>query len=78
MTELELLGALFVLKLFTRLSTRVSVRLMLDNSTTVHYVKKSGGSKSEELSWISFEIVAWWEHLAMSINASRGQKYSLR
>jgi hypothetical protein len=42
---------------------------MLDNSTTVHYVKKSGGSKSEELSWISFEIVVWWEPLAMSINA---------
>jgi hypothetical protein len=67
--ELELLAALFALKSFTSLAYRVSVRLMLDNSTAVHYVNKSGGSRSEELCRISSEIVAWCEPRAISINA---------
>ncbi|KAI9565167.1 hypothetical protein GHT06_008943 [Daphnia sinensis] len=56
--ELELLAAIFALKSFTSLATRVSVRLMLDNVTAVHYVNKLGGAKSEELCRISSEIVA--------------------
>jgi hypothetical protein len=32
-------------------------------------MNKSGGLKSEELRWISSEIVAWCEPRAMSLNA---------
>jgi hypothetical protein len=42
---------------------------MLENSTAVHYVNKSGGSKSEELCRISSEIVAWCEPRTISVNA---------
>ena len=42
---------------------------MMDNSTAVHYVNKSGGSRSEGLCRISSEIVAWCEPRAISINA---------
>jgi hypothetical protein len=67
--ELELLAALFALKSFTSQASRVSVRLMLDNITAVHYVNKSGGSRSEALCRISAEIVAWCEARSISINA---------
>ncbi len=67
--ELELLAALYALKSFTSLASRISVRLMMDNNTAVHYVKKSGGSRSEGLCRISSEIVAGCEPRAISINA---------
>ena len=54
--ELELLAALNGLKSFTSQVCNLSVRLMLDNFTAVHYINKSGGTKSLALSAISADI----------------------
>lgn len=67
--ELELLAALYALKSFTSQASRIAVQLMLDNITAVHYVNKSGGSRSEGLCRISAEIVAWCESRSININA---------
>ena len=67
--ELELMAALFALKSFTHMASRVSVRLMMDNATAVHYVNNAGGSRSQRLCQISAEIVAWCEQRSISINA---------
>ena len=67
--ELELLTALYALKSFTSQASQISVRLMLDNSTAVHYVNKSGGSRSEGLCRISTDIVAWCEARSIVIKA---------
>jgi hypothetical protein len=42
---------------------------MLDNFTAVHYINKSGGTKSPALSAISEDIVAWCESRNLSIEA---------
>ena len=55
--ELVLLAALNGLKTFTSQVSNLSVRLMLDNFTAVHYIKKSCGTKSSALSAISADIV---------------------
>lgn len=67
--ELELMAALFALKSFTSMASQVSVRLMMDNATAVHYVNNSGGSRSQRLCRISQEIVAWCERRSITINA---------
>ena len=67
--ELELMAALFALKSFTGRASQVSVRLMMDNATAVHYVNNSGGSRSQRLCRISQEIVAWCEQRFITINA---------
>jgi hypothetical protein len=47
--ELELMAALFALKSFTNMASRVLVRLMMDNATLVHYVNNAGGSRLHTL-----------------------------
>jgi ribonuclease HI len=59
--ELELLAALNGLKCFTSQVSNLSVRLMLDNFMAVHYITKSGGTRSPALSAISADIVDWCE-----------------
>ncbi|KZS08158.1 Uncharacterized protein APZ42_027944 [Daphnia magna] len=56
--KLELLAALNGLKAFTSRLRNSTIRLMLDNFTAVHYINKSGGTKSPALSAITAEIVA--------------------
>lgn len=67
--ELELIATLFSLKSFTNLASRVSLRLMMNKITSVHYVNKLGGSRSEHLYQISAVIVMWCEPRAITINA---------
>ncbi|KZS13077.1 Uncharacterized protein APZ42_021816 [Daphnia magna] len=67
--ELELLAALNALKAFTSRLRNSTIRLMLDNFTAVHYINKSGGTKSPALSAITAEIVAWCEERTFSIRA---------
>jgi hypothetical protein len=67
--ELELLAALNGLKSFTSQISNLSVRLMLDNFTAVHYINKSGGTKSPALSAIFVDIVDWCEKRQLSIEA---------
>ncbi len=67
--ELELLVALFPLKAFTGYLRKVSVRLVMDNFTAVHYVNKSGGTKSAELNAIMLAIVSWCESRQIAIQA---------
>ena len=43
--SLELLGALFALQSFAKDSHGLSVKMNLDNSTAVSYIKKGGGQK---------------------------------
>ncbi len=67
--ELELLAALFSLKAFTGNLRKVSVRLMMDNFTAVHYENKSGGTESAELNAIMLAIVSWCESRQIAIQA---------
>ncbi len=67
--ELELLAALNGLKCFTSQASNLSVRLMLDNFMAVHYITKSGGTRSPALSAISADIVDWCEKRHLSIEA---------
>jgi hypothetical protein len=67
--ELELLAALNGLKCFTSQVSNLSVRLMLDNFTAVHYIIKSGGTRSPALSAISADIVDWCEKRKLSNEA---------
>ncbi|KZS20290.1 Uncharacterized protein APZ42_013070 [Daphnia magna] len=55
--ELELLAALYSLKAFTSQLKRVSIRLMLDNSTAVCYVNKAGGTWLKSLNDMAVEIM---------------------
>jgi hypothetical protein len=68
-SELELLAALNGLKSFISQVSNLSVRLMLDNITAVHYINKLGGTKSPALSAISADIVDWCEKRKLSIKA---------
>ncbi len=67
--ELEFLAALNGLKCFTSQVSNLSVRLMLDIFTVVHYINKSGGTRSPALSAISADIVDWFENRKLSIEA---------
>lgn len=67
--ERELLVALFSSKVFTRNVSNVSIHLMLDNSTSVHYINNSGGTHSTRLNLISRDIVYWCERHRISIHA---------
>ena len=67
--ELELLAALHALKAFKKNSVGISIRLMLDNATAVHYINKSGGSRSKSLNNIMSSIVGWCEQRNLSIHA---------
>jgi hypothetical protein len=67
--KLELLAALNGLKYFTSQVSNLSVRLMLDNFTAVHYIIKSGGTRSPALSAISADIVDWCEKRKLSNEA---------
>lgn len=68
--ELELLGALFTLQVFTAGSHDISVNIFLDNTTAVAYVNKCGGTHSQSLSEITDRIVRWCEDRKISILAS--------
>lgn len=67
--ELELLAAFYSLKILTQKVSRLSVRLMLDNSTAVHYINNSGGTRSGRLNAIAADIVLWCEQHFISIQA---------
>ncbi|KZS02254.1 Uncharacterized protein APZ42_000775, partial [Daphnia magna] len=67
--ELELVAALYALRVFTVHSVGVSVRIMLDNVTAVHYINKAGGSRSKCLTDISAQIVKWCETRELSVHA---------
>jgi hypothetical protein len=66
---LELLLALNGLKSFTSQVSHLSPRVMLDNFTVVHYINKSGGTKSPAFSANSADIFAWCESHNLSIEA---------
>jgi hypothetical protein len=57
------------LKAFTGNLRKVSVRLMMDNFTAVHYENKSGGTESAELNAIMLAIVSWCESRQIAIQA---------
>ncbi|KAI9555870.1 hypothetical protein GHT06_018387 [Daphnia sinensis] len=68
--ELELLGSLYALQIFTHNSSDISVSLLFDNSTAVAYVNNCGGIKSCSLSAISSQMISWCETRNISLSAS--------
>jgi hypothetical protein len=67
--ELELLAALYALKVFTKQARDISVRLFLDNSTAVHYINKSGGTRSRSLTAVAAQLVSWCEERSITVQA---------
>jgi hypothetical protein len=59
--ELELLGAFYALQVFTQHSNDVSVHLYLDNSTSVSYINKCGGTHSKNLCDLATVVINWCE-----------------
>ena len=66
---LDLLGALFALKSFVGESHRLSVKIYLDNSTTVCYINKGEGTRSAELTSIARLIMEFCEQRKLSTEA---------
>ena len=67
--ELELLGALYALQVFTRHSHDISVHLYLDNSTSVSYINKCGGTRSKALCDLSALVTNWCEFRNIQLTA---------
>jgi hypothetical protein len=57
------------IKMFRRRRFWTVIRLFLDNSTTVYYVNKSGGSRSLELNQVAVSICNFCEQRQISIKA---------
>ena len=57
--ELELLAAFNALKSFTERARDMSVRLYLDNMTSVCYLNNGGGSHSMILNSLSPIVIKW-------------------
>ena len=56
---LELKAALFGLQAFCSEMTGVHVKLELDNTTAIAYINHMGGSKSEELNQLAYDLWDW-------------------
>ena len=67
--ELELIGALYAVQAFTSDARAISVRIYLDNVTTVAYINHGGGTRSAELTRLSAVLTEWCEIRAISIEA---------
>lgn len=56
---LELRAALFGLKAFCSEMQNIHVKLELDNTSAIAYINHMGGSKSEELNQLAYELWDW-------------------
>ena len=59
--NLEMIAAFNALKSFAGRARCMSVRLYLDNMTSVCYLNKCGGSRSSSLNSLSLNIIKWRE-----------------
>ena len=67
--ELELLGAFYALQVFTQHSRGISVHLYLDNSTSVSYINKCGGTRSKVLCDLAADVISWCESRNIRLSA---------
>lgn len=68
--HLELKAALLSLKLFTKNLTSAEILLRVDNTTTVAYINKLGGTRSEGLHKLARELWDWCENKDLWVHAS--------
>ena len=67
--ELEMLAAFNALQSFANNARNVCIHLMIDNSTTVAYLNKCGGTKSENLRLLALKVILWCETRKISLRA---------
>ncbi len=67
--ELELLGAFYAIQCFARNSSKICIRIFLDNNTAVCYINKHGGTRSESLTVLAKAISDWCEARNNSLEA---------
>ena len=67
--SLELTGALYAFKSFTKDAHGLSVRIYLDNSTAVCYINKGGGTKSDELTSVAKQFTEFCEERRLTVVA---------
>lgn len=67
--ELELLAALYVIQSMTRNSRGLSILLYLDNTTTVAYINRGGGTHSKQLCDLARLLFDWCKDRNLSIQA---------
>lgn len=59
--ELELMGALYAIQVFTAKVTAISVRIYLDNMTAVEHINHVGGTRSVDLTKLVGTLTEWYE-----------------
>lgn len=67
--ELELLGAFYALQVFSEHSRDISIHIYLDNSTSVSYINKCGGTRSITLCNLVADITKWCEYRSIRLSA---------
>ena len=67
--ELELLAAFHAVRSFAECLRDCAVHLILDNTTAVAYINKSGGTRSSSLCSLAVEIAGWCELRNISLEA---------
>jgi hypothetical protein len=67
--SLELTGALYALKSFTKDAHGLSVRIFLDNSTAVCYINNGRGTKSDELTSVAKQLTEFCEERRLTVLA---------
>ncbi len=67
--ELELLAAFNAIRSFASHSSKIAIRIFLDNATAVCYVNKGGGTRSRSLTILAQQIIGWCEARSTAIKA---------
>ena len=67
--ELELLGALYAIQSFASASSKIAIRLFLDNATAVCYVNNCGGTKSSKLTSVAKSLALFCEERNILVEA---------
>ena len=67
--ELELLGALYTIQSFASASSKIAIRLFLDNATAVCYVNNCGGTKSSKLTSVAKSLALFCEERNILVEA---------
>ena len=71
---LELLGGVFAVKTFAKQTQNLHIRLQMDNTATVAYVNRIGGTHSSTLSNMVCSLWQWYLQRGITLSAEHLQR----